>query len=135
MIITFSIYFTFYKKKECDTDSDSYTDTECLEMYYEDFHCPPEDGFYRCPENPHKFYECIEGMEYLFTCPANLLFNESKQKCDYVTGPIVVRTTKAPATPEHGTRPRHTEPNTKPDQYESTTIDSRHSTRGRHHED
>lgn len=115
--------------------------------------CPTQYGFYRNPANAHQFYECVNGKEFLYDCPANLVFNEAKQVCDYDVGPVVVHTTPAPLTPKHGTRHRHTvEPVTEPvvtvehqpttntvehhntePEFDRISTSLPHHTRGRHH--
>ncbi|KAH9401437.1 Oviduct-specific glycoprotein [Tyrophagus putrescentiae] len=78
------------------------------------FTCPTQSGFYRNPEDPHKFYECVNGHAYEYTCPAGLVFNESVQQCDYTTGPEVHHSTAGPVTVPTGGRSRHTEGTTGP---------------------
>ena len=60
--------------------------------------CPSQSGFFRNPTNAHKFYECVNGHEYEYTCPSDLVFNESISLCDYTIGPEVHVTTQEPAT-------------------------------------
>lgn len=41
------------------------------------------DGFFRNPNNCHKFIRCSEGKTFKFDCPAGLVFNESLEICDW----------------------------------------------------
>ncbi|RZC36625.1 CBM 14 domain containing protein [Asbolus verrucosus] len=48
--------------------------------------CPPVDGadpVYIPHEDCTKFYECSNGIPYLFDCPDELHFNPSKNVCDW----------------------------------------------------
>jgi len=45
--------------------------------------CPQPNGFFRDPQNAHKFIECVDGTAYSFTCPDNLVFDEKTKVCTY----------------------------------------------------
>jgi hypothetical protein len=42
-----------------------------------------KDGFYKDPENAHYFYECTGGRTANFTCPLDLVYNETINACDF----------------------------------------------------
>merc|ERR1719309_188496 len=68
----------------------------------------------------HSYYECVNGRKIAFNCPANLLWNESINTCDYpsaVTCKASYSTTSPPPTPT----------TTSPTPHEETT--SEHTTR------
>jgi hypothetical protein len=46
-----------------------------------------QDGFYKDPENPHFFFECTGGRAANFTCPENLVFDETLKACDFIHPP------------------------------------------------
>lgn len=49
--------------------------------------CPAVDGtlpVYIPHEDCTKFYECSNGVPYLFNCPENLFFNPNLNVCDYI---------------------------------------------------
>ncbi len=46
-----------------------------------------ENGFYKDPENAHEYFECVGGKAINFTCPENLVLDETKQACDYAKDP------------------------------------------------
>uniref|UniRef100_A0A1I8QE20 chitinase n=1 Tax=Stomoxys calcitrans TaxID=35570 RepID=A0A1I8QE20_STOCA len=39
------------------------------------------DGFYADPNDCNKFYRCVNGVRYAFTCPAGLLFDKNSSNC------------------------------------------------------
>uniref|UniRef100_A0A182N7X5 Uncharacterized protein n=1 Tax=Anopheles dirus TaxID=7168 RepID=A0A182N7X5_9DIPT len=41
------------------------------------------DGFFRDPSNCSKFYRCVSGTKYDFSCASGLYFNEAITACDY----------------------------------------------------
>uniref|UniRef100_UPI00358ECD9A chondroitin proteoglycan-2-like n=1 Tax=Myxine glutinosa TaxID=7769 RepID=UPI00358ECD9A len=50
----------------------------------ESFDCTTRrDGFYVDPEDNHYFWRCFGGNAFNFTCPANLVFNEAIERCDW----------------------------------------------------
>jgi len=63
----------------------------------------------------HSYYECVNGRKILFACPANLLWNENINTCDYpsavtckassLTTSPPTPTTTPPTTPEETTTP------------------------------
>ena len=91
------------------------------------FECPQENGYFRHPTDQHRFFLCIDGREYEYHCPANLVWNQSIHQCDYTTGPEDIITT-TPTIP-HGDRSRHTIQPTRAIPTEPNEI----VTRGRHH--
>ncbi len=68
--------------------------------------------FYKDPENAHYYFECVGGKAVNFTCPEDLVFDDTKQVCDYpkdsngttlahttqTVAPTKKATTAAPAT-------------------------------------
>ena len=96
------------------------------------FLCPHDNGYFRHPTDPHKFYQCINQREFEYNCPVGTVWNQSIHQCDYTTGPLV-DPTDPPVHIPHGDRVRHTTEADKP-QEEVTTQAVDASTRGRHHE-
>ncbi len=47
----------------------------------------PDNTFYKDPENPHIFFECVGGRAVNFTCPENLVFDETLKSCDFIHPP------------------------------------------------
>jgi len=46
-----------------------------------------DNTFYKDPENPHIFFECVGGRAVNFTCPENLVFDETLKSCDFIHPP------------------------------------------------
>jgi len=45
--------------------------------------CPQPNGYFKDPENTHKFIECVDGTAFSFTCPDNLIFDEKTKVCNF----------------------------------------------------
>ncbi|CAF4130385.1 unnamed protein product [Rotaria sordida] len=43
----------------------------------------PNGALLANPDDPHSFYQCSNGIGYLLQCPANLVWNQQKQVCDF----------------------------------------------------
>jgi len=41
------------------------------------------DGFFAYPGDCTKFYRCVSGTAYTFTCPSGLGWNQVIKACDY----------------------------------------------------
>ncbi len=83
--------------------------------------------FYKDPENAHYYFECVGGKAINFTCPEDLVFDDTKQVCDYrndssattsapLTTHTIAHTTAAPTT-----KPTTAAPTTKPTTAAPTT--------------
>ncbi|XP_037822923.1 uncharacterized protein LOC119611424 isoform X2 [Lucilia sericata] len=55
-------------------DSQQLYDQLCKESF---------NGFFPHPEDCHKFIRCSHGKAYVFYCPANLLWHQEIESCDY----------------------------------------------------
>ena len=44
--------------------------------------CPQPDGYFPHP-NPHRFFRCVNGYDYEYICPSDLVWNQIIKKCDY----------------------------------------------------
>ncbi|XP_062417078.1 chondroitin proteoglycan 2-like isoform X2 [Pungitius pungitius] len=42
-----------------------------------------KDGQYTNPKDQHSFLSCVAGLTYVMQCPANLVYVEAKNWCDY----------------------------------------------------
>ncbi|XP_037327273.2 chondroitin proteoglycan-2-like [Pungitius pungitius] len=42
-----------------------------------------KDGQYTNPRDQHSFLSCVAGLTYIMQCPANLVYVEAKNWCDY----------------------------------------------------
>ncbi len=62
------------------------------------FHCPVPNGFFP-HSNQHKFFRCVNGVNYEYDCPSDLVWNHSKGQCDWTPGPAV--DVSKPAKPAH----------------------------------
>lgn len=62
------------------------------------FHCPVPNGFFP-HSNQHKFIRCVDGVDFEYVCPADLVWNHSKGQCDWSSGPAV--DVSKPAKPTH----------------------------------
>ncbi|KAH9399671.1 hypothetical protein TYRP_017661 [Tyrophagus putrescentiae] len=62
------------------------------------FHCPVPNGFFP-HSNQHKFIRCVNGVNYEYDCPSDLVWNHSKGQCDWTPGPAV--DVSKPAKPAH----------------------------------
>jgi hypothetical protein len=51
------------------------------------------DGFHRDPNNNQKYFQCVSGRTFHFTCPKNLVFNEISKVCDLSQTPNPKSTT------------------------------------------
>jgi len=47
------------------------------------FTCPSPDGFYPYPDTCTKFYQCIGGKPFIYSCPSSLYFNPAIRACDW----------------------------------------------------
>ncbi|XP_037344481.2 mucin-2-like isoform X2 [Pungitius pungitius] len=45
------------------------------------------DGQYTNPNDPHSFLSCVAGLTYILQCPANLVYVEPTNRCDYPSSP------------------------------------------------
>ncbi len=45
--------------------------------------CQGKTGFFKDSSDPHKFHECVDGQMVTFTCPESLIFDETKNSCNY----------------------------------------------------
>lgn len=48
-----------------------------------EFTCPTPDGYFPFPDTCTKFYQCIAGNPFIYSCPANLFFNPAISACDW----------------------------------------------------
>uniref|UniRef100_UPI00358E1EBB mucin-5AC-like n=1 Tax=Myxine glutinosa TaxID=7769 RepID=UPI00358E1EBB len=55
------------------------------------------DGQYANPANPRTFFSCVEGTTYCMVCPANLIYNEVTNRCEWPYAPTT-STTSSPIT-------------------------------------
>uniref|UniRef100_G3NUY5 chitinase n=1 Tax=Gasterosteus aculeatus TaxID=69293 RepID=G3NUY5_GASAC len=42
-----------------------------------------KDGQYTNPNDQHSFLSCVAGLTYILQCPANLVYVEATNRCDY----------------------------------------------------
>lgn len=63
--------------------------------------CPAANGFFPHP-NAHKFFRCVNGIDYEYICPEDLVWSQAKEQCDYARNvPTKQETSKAPKTDSH----------------------------------
>lgn len=58
--------------------------------------CKQKDGYFIHPTEPHKFYECSNGVAKEFSCPENLIFNTTINSCNYDPNQTKTNTTVSP---------------------------------------
>ncbi|XP_078477949.1 chondroitin proteoglycan-2-like isoform X3 [Lampetra planeri] len=60
------------------------------------------DGMYADPSDSHSFYHCSNSLTYHKQCPANLVFNTAKNRCDWdVSHDDATTTTKGTTKPQY----------------------------------
>ncbi|KAM8864662.1 uncharacterized protein AB9W97_018879 [Spinachia spinachia] len=61
------------------------------------------DGQYTNPNDQHSFLSCVAGLTYILQCPANLVYVQAINACDYPSSPTTIgpsiTTSSPPATP------------------------------------
>jgi hypothetical protein len=80
------------------------------------------DGYHKDPDNAHKFFQCSGGQAFAFTCPENLVFDETAKACTFGGGTDPTATTHKVETtpPPHET----TKPNTQSTPHSITTKET-----------
>ena len=68
-------------------------------------------SLYPNPDDCHSYWHCSNNIAYLKECPADLHFNQSRQRCDRPEAakcdpryPVTPRTTPTPVSPDSSPR-------------------------------